>query len=141
MSKLSEGQMLLSPRVPPLVPALSFAFPSLRDGIAEDSAGSIGITFFHCPEHAYAAVDVRGGSPGTTFTDALRAGYGESVSGISRFALVPHVDGRPAVQSPLLCLARVSHLTNGVKSRSCARQLCSTTKGATMMCIPTMPWV
>ena len=79
--------MSLSPLVPPLVPALSFAFPGLRVGIVEYSAGPTGITFFHFPECAYAAVDVRGGSPGTTFTHALRTAYGEFVSGIA-FAVV-----------------------------------------------------
>ena len=83
MSRLSEVQMSLSPRVPPLVPARSFAFPGLRVGIVEYSAGSTGITFFHFSECAYAAVDVRGGSPGTTCTDALRAAYGKFVSGIA----------------------------------------------------------
>jgi len=83
MSKLSEVQMSLSPLIPPLVPALSFAFPGLRVGIAEYSAGPTGITFFHFPERAYAAVDVRGDSPWTTFTDAWRAAYGKFVSGIA----------------------------------------------------------
>jgi len=75
--------MSLSPLVPPLLPALSFAFPGRCVGIAEYSAGPTGITLFHFPEPAYAAVDVWGGSPGTTFTDALRAAYGKFVSGIA----------------------------------------------------------
>jgi L-aminopeptidase/D-esterase-like protein len=83
MSKSSGVQMSLSPLVPPFVPALCFSFPGLRVDIAEYSAGPTGITFFHFPERAYAAVDVRDGSPGTTFTDALRAAYGKFVSGIA----------------------------------------------------------
>jgi len=75
--------MLLSPLVPPSVPALIFAFSGLRVGIAESSAGPPGITFSHCSERAYAAVDVRGGPAGTTFTDALRGAHGKFVSGIA----------------------------------------------------------
>lgn len=75
--------MSSSPLVPSVVPAPSFASPSLRGGIAEDSAGARGITFFHFPQCAYTAVNVRGGSAGTTFTDALRAAYGKFVSGIA----------------------------------------------------------
>ena len=76
--------MSLSPLVPPpSVPALSFAFLCLRVAVAEYSAGPAGIISFHFPECAHAAVDVRDGSPGTTFTDGLRAAYGKFASGIA----------------------------------------------------------
>jgi L-aminopeptidase/D-esterase-like protein len=73
-------QMSLSLLVSPLVPALSFAFPGLGVDIAEYSTGPTGITFFHFPERGYAAVDVRGGSPGTTFSDASRTACGNQRS-------------------------------------------------------------
>ena len=72
--------MSLSLLVSPLVPALSFAFPGLGVDIAEYSTGPTGITFFHFPERGYAAVDVRGGSPGTTFSDASRTACGNQRS-------------------------------------------------------------
>jgi L-aminopeptidase/D-esterase-like protein len=65
------------------LPALSFGFSGLRVGIAEYSDGPTGVTVFHFPRRAYAVVDVRGGSPGTTFTDALRMAYGKFVSAIA----------------------------------------------------------
>lgn len=72
-----------SPNVPAEARAHSFHFPGLRIGVAEYEKGPTGITFFHFPERAYAVVDVRGGSPGTCFTDALRIAYGKYVSGIA----------------------------------------------------------
>jgi L-aminopeptidase/D-esterase-like protein len=54
---------------------LRFDFPELRVGIAEYDAGPTGATVFYFPGKVKAAVDVRGGAPGTINTDALRLGY------------------------------------------------------------------
>jgi L-aminopeptidase/D-esterase-like protein len=56
-------------------PALEFDFPSLEIGIAEYNEGPTGATVFYFPGGAFAAVDVRGGAPGTLLTDTLRNGY------------------------------------------------------------------
>jgi L-aminopeptidase/D-esterase-like protein len=54
---------------------LRFDFPELRVGVAEYDAGPTGATVFYFPGKVKAAVDVRGGAPGTINTDALRLGY------------------------------------------------------------------
>jgi L-aminopeptidase/D-esterase-like protein len=54
---------------------LRFDFPGLRVGVAEYEAGPTGATVFYFPGKVKAAVDVRGGAPGTINTDALRLGY------------------------------------------------------------------
>ncbi|CAN5862798.1 P1 family peptidase [soil metagenome] len=54
---------------------LEFDFPSLLIGIAEYEEGPTGATVFYFPKGAGAAVDVRGGAPGTTNTDWLQLGY------------------------------------------------------------------
>jgi len=56
-------------------PVLEFDFPDLLIGVAEYAEGPTGTTVFYFPEGAMGAVDVRGGSPGTLDTDALRLGY------------------------------------------------------------------
>lgn len=75
--------MANSPYVPVEAPAHRFSFPGLRIGVAEYPEGPTGVTLFHFPERAFAAVDVRGGSPGTCFTDTLRMSYGKFISGIA----------------------------------------------------------
>ncbi len=54
---------------------LAFDFPGLRIGVAEYPLGPTGATVFHFPQRAKAAVDVRGGLPGTYNVDVLRLGY------------------------------------------------------------------
>lgn len=56
-------------------PTLTFDWPAVRIGIASYEAGPTGVTVFHFPARAAAAVDVRGGAPGTVNTDALRLAY------------------------------------------------------------------
>ena len=56
-------------------PALEFDFPGMKIGVAEYAEGPTGVTVFHFPERAKAAVDVRGGLPGTYNVDILRLGY------------------------------------------------------------------
>lgn len=58
-----------------LAATLHFDFPALRVGIAENEAGPTGATVFYFPKPVMAAVDVRGGAPGTINTDALRLSY------------------------------------------------------------------
>jgi 6-aminohexanoate-oligomer endohydrolase len=59
-------------------PALEFDFPALHIGIAEYEEGPTGTTVFYFPEGVSAAVDVRGGAPGTIATDFLQLGYESS---------------------------------------------------------------
>ena len=54
---------------------LRFDWPAIRIGTGEYEEGPTGLTVFHFPKRASAAVDVRGGSPGTVNTDYLRQGY------------------------------------------------------------------
>jgi L-aminopeptidase/D-esterase-like protein len=59
-------------------PILTFEFPGLLIGAAEYAEGPTGTTVFDFPGKVKAAVDVRGGSPVTVFTDSLRQGYDEA---------------------------------------------------------------
>ncbi|MDX1625714.1 MAG: P1 family peptidase, partial [Wenzhouxiangellaceae bacterium] len=56
-------------------PILEFEFPGLEIGIAEYEHGPTGTTVFHFPEPVKAAIDVRGGSPGSFQSQALLAMY------------------------------------------------------------------
>lgn len=47
---------------------LSFDFPDFEIGTAENPKGPTGVTLFYFPKGAQAAVDIRGGSVGTFFT-------------------------------------------------------------------------
>lgn len=67
----------LMPRVEFNGPALTFDFPGMRIGVAEYDEGPTGTTVFYFPDKVKAVVDVRGGAPGTIFTDALRLGNNE----------------------------------------------------------------
>jgi Peptidase family S58 len=67
------------PAEPPLVPhvsfdgpALTFDFPAVKIGVAEYEEGPTGATVLLFPKPVMAAVDVRGGAPGTVDTDVLR---------------------------------------------------------------------
>ena len=55
--------------------ALHFDFPGMRIGVAEYEEGPTGTTVFYFPKGVKAAVDARGGAPGTLNTDAVRLGY------------------------------------------------------------------
>src|SRR5262245_45634177 len=57
---------------------LDFDFDGLEIGVAEYDEGPTGVTVFSFPGRATAVVDVRGGAPGTSITDALRLGYERS---------------------------------------------------------------
>src|SRR5271167_1001953 len=55
-------------------PSLAFDFPALRIGVAEYEEGPTGATVIVFNAPVMAAVDVRGGAPGTLNTDLLRLG-------------------------------------------------------------------
>lgn len=76
-SASAAQQADLVPRVAFEGPAFQFDFPGLRVGVAEYEEGPTGTTVFHFPDRVMAVVDVRGGAPGTIFTDALRLGNRE----------------------------------------------------------------
>ena len=54
---------------------LRFDWPAIRIGTGEYEEGPTGVTVFQFAHRSSAAVDVRGGSPGTVNTDYLRQGY------------------------------------------------------------------
>jgi L-aminopeptidase/D-esterase-like protein len=63
------------PRVSFDGPALTFDFPAVQIGVAEYEEGPTGATVLLFRKPVMAAVDVRGGAPGTVNTDALRLAY------------------------------------------------------------------
>ncbi|HEY4783971.1 MAG TPA: P1 family peptidase [Chthoniobacterales bacterium] len=58
-------------------PVLQFDWPAIQIGVGSYEEGPTGLTIFRFPDSVVAAVDVRGGSPGTVNTDYLRLGYEE----------------------------------------------------------------
>lgn len=56
--------------------SLALDFPALHIGVAEYPNGPTGCTVLHFPKGATAAVDVRGGAPGTITTESLHEGDG-----------------------------------------------------------------
>src|SRR5271166_2553414 len=58
-------------------PALMFDLPGVMVGVAEYEEGPTGMTVLYFPKPVVAAVDVRGGAPGTVNTDGLRLAYDE----------------------------------------------------------------
>ena len=58
-----------------LTATLHFDFPAVQIGVAENDSGPTGATVFYFPKPVMAVVDVRGGAPGTTNTDALKLSY------------------------------------------------------------------
>jgi L-aminopeptidase/D-esterase-like protein len=57
-------------------PTLHFDWPAIEIGVGSYEEGPTGLTIVRFPNKATAAVDVRGGGPGTVNTDVLRLGYG-----------------------------------------------------------------
>ncbi|MDQ3686750.1 MAG: P1 family peptidase [Acidobacteriota bacterium] len=74
-SSVADNAGKLTPRTASDGDVLEFDFPSLHIGTAEYEEGPTGATVFYFPKGAAAAVDVRGGAPGTTNTDWLQLGY------------------------------------------------------------------
>jgi L-aminopeptidase/D-esterase-like protein len=56
-------------------PGLEFDFPAMKVGAAEYEEGPTGTTVFYFPDSVKAAVDVRGGSPGTVNATYLMKAY------------------------------------------------------------------
>lgn len=71
----ADPRTALVPRTSFDGPTLEFDFPAVHVGVAEYEEGPTGATVFRFPEGVMAAVDVRGGAPGTVATDFLRLGY------------------------------------------------------------------
>ncbi|HEV2131673.1 MAG TPA: P1 family peptidase [Longimicrobiaceae bacterium] len=67
-------------------PVLELDFPALHIGVAEYEEGPTGATVFYFPAGVTAAVDVRGGAPGTVATDFLRLAYESSFVDAISFA-------------------------------------------------------
>lgn len=67
----AAAQPSISPDTSMRAPILEFDFPGVEIGIAEYPHGPTGTTVFHFPEPVKAAIDVRGGSPGTINSQGL----------------------------------------------------------------------
>jgi len=70
-----DDQSTLAPVVNQGDRVLQFDWPTLQIGTGEYEAGPTGVTVIHFAKRSFAAVDVRGGGPGTVNTDYLRIGY------------------------------------------------------------------
>ena len=71
----AEAQPARSPDTEMRRPVLEFDFPGLEIGIAEYPHGPTGTTVFHFAEPVKAAIDVRGGSPGSINSQGLAGMY------------------------------------------------------------------
>ena len=71
----TDAMVRPEPRVTFDGPTLTFDWPAVHVGVAEYDEGPTGATVIFFPGRVTAAVDVRGGAPGTIETDALRLGY------------------------------------------------------------------
>lgn len=71
----ASSQEGLKPVVNTAQQTLTFDWPIMRIGTGEYEEGPTGVTVFHFSRKVLAAVDVRGGGPGTVNTDYLRLGY------------------------------------------------------------------
>ena len=71
----SQGSAKPKPHVSYDGPALTFDFPGVKVGVAEYEEGPTGTTVLYFPTPVVAAVDVRGGAPGTVNADVMRLAY------------------------------------------------------------------
>lgn len=109
---MATGAFAQNSKLPPRVefsgPALTFDFPGLRIGVAEYDDGPTGTTVFYFPDKVMGVVDVRGGAPGTIFTDALRLGRrdrwidGVAFSGGSAYGLAAATGAAAALKPKFL---------------------------------------
>lgn len=76
MPPITNDTIRLVPRTEVDSPALAFDFPGVRVGVAEYAEGPTGCTVFLFPKSATAAVDLRGGSHATLYTEPLAHGDG-----------------------------------------------------------------
>jgi L-aminopeptidase/D-esterase-like protein len=88
-------------------PSLAFDFPAVKIGAAEYEEGPTGATVIVFSKKVSAAVDVRGGAPGTVNTDVLRPGGDLSV-----------VDAITLAGGSAYGLAAATGLANALKERS-----------------------
>lgn len=88
-------------------PAVHFDFPSVEIGVAEYEAGPTGATLLLFRKPVMAAVDARGGAPGTVNTDALRLAYDE-----------PFVNAITLAGGSAYGLAFATGVANALKERS-----------------------
>lgn len=70
-----DSQANLKPLINTGGTELKFDWPALKIGTGEYSEGPTGVTVFSFDKKVMAAVDVRGGAPGTVNTDLARLGY------------------------------------------------------------------
>jgi L-aminopeptidase/D-esterase-like protein len=73
--RATADEQNFKPVVDDVAVTLTFDWPALRIGTAEYEEGPTGVTVFLFPHRALAAIDVRGGAPGTVNSDYLRLGY------------------------------------------------------------------
>jgi len=73
----AADQSSLAAVTAPSGPVLHFDWPMVSVGIGEYEDGPTGVTVIRFGRKVMAAVDVRGGAPGTVNTDYLRLGYEE----------------------------------------------------------------
>src|SRR5262245_49289360 len=71
----ADGQDQLEPVINAGARVLEFDWPMVRVGTAEYAEGPTGVTVFRFGRRVLAAIDVRGGGPGTVNSDYLRMGY------------------------------------------------------------------
>jgi hypothetical protein len=67
-------------------PTLRFDWPALQIGVGTYEEGPTGLTIIRFRDRASAAIDVRGGAPGTVNADGLRLGYGAAFTDAIVFA-------------------------------------------------------
>jgi L-aminopeptidase/D-esterase-like protein len=67
-------------------PTLRFDWPALQIGVGTYEEGPTGLTIIRFRDRASAAIDVRGGAPGTVNADGLRLGYGTAFTDAIVFA-------------------------------------------------------
>ncbi len=68
-------------------PALTFDFPGVKIGVAEYEEGPTGTTVLYFPTPVVAAVDVRGGAPGTLNSEGLRLADDDPSAGVNAIVL------------------------------------------------------
>ena len=68
--------------IPETAAVAEFDLSELRVGCAHYLDGPTGITVFYFPRRVFGVVDVRGGAPAASLTDALRASYGKFIDAL-----------------------------------------------------------
>lgn len=93
LSHADQGQLPITTQIDG--PVLRFNWPALEIGVGSFEAGPTGLTIFRFPNKASAAVEVRGGAPGTVNIDFLLLGMpGRTIDA------VVFSGGQPMAKSP-----------------------------------------